>query len=171
VDITSNSLLLQQSLGTTPSGPGFYTTTLTSGFIPPNGGPFTFAGQGGTDVQPFTASVNFPSPLNWTNSTAVGTITRAQGLTVNWTGGDASTYVQISGNATTVGATVYFTCDAPVSPPTFTVPPAVLLALPTPATGVVAVSNISDPAGFSATGLNFGFATATASVVESTTYQ
>jgi hypothetical protein len=44
------------------------------------------------------------------------------------------------------------------------------MALPA-AGGVVEVSSVTEPAGFSATGLDFGFATATASVVESTTYQ
>ena len=66
--------------------------------------------------------------------------------------------------------TVFFTCDAPVSAQTFTVPPAVLLALPG-AGGGIAVNNFTLPTNFSAPGLDFGFATSYASVFESTFYQ
>jgi len=159
-----------QALSALPASPGLYTAALTSGFLPPAAGAFTFAGLGGADVQPFNAAVDFPSPLNWTNSSAAGTITRAQGVTVDWTGGDAGTYVQISGSATTVGATVFFVCDAPVSPATFTVPPAVLLALPA-AGGGLQVSNFTTPRSFTATGLDFGSAASSVSAFVSTTYQ
>ena len=159
-----------QALNTVASGPGLYTGTFTSGFIPPTGGPFTFAGQGGSDVEAFNAALNFPNPLFWTNASAASAITRSQGVTVNWTGGDPDTYVQITGSATTVGVTVSFTCDAPVSPATFTVPAAVLLALPA-ASGGIAVGNFTLPNSFSATGLDFGFAASHVSVFEPTTYQ
>lgn len=160
-----------QSLSAVAASPGLYTGALTFGFIPPTGGgPFTFAGHGGTDVPPFNAALNFPNPLFWTNQSTASTITRAQGVTVNWTGGDSDTYVQIAGSASTVGVTVFFTCDAPVGAQTFTVPPAVLLALPA-ASGGIAVNNFTLPTSFSAAGLDFGFATSDASVFESTFYQ
>ena len=151
--------------------PGLYSAALTSGFLPLNGGPFTFAGLGGTDVQPFSAGVDVPNPLFWTNQSPAGTIARAQGVVVNWTGNDPDTYVRISGSATTAGPiTVFFTCDAPVGPGTFTVPPAVLLALPAAAGGLT-FSTYTTPAGFNATGLDFGFATSNTSVFQSITYQ
>jgi uncharacterized protein (TIGR03437 family) len=159
-----------EALNTVPSGPGLYTVALTLGFIPPTGGQFTFVGQGGTDVQAFNAPLAFPNPLNWTIESTAGAITRAQGLTVNWTGNDPDTYVQVAGSATTVGVTVFFTCDALASAGTFTVPPAVLLALPA-AGGGITFSSFTLPTSFSATGLDFGFATSYASVFESTTYQ
>ncbi|MGB7758933.1 MAG: hypothetical protein WBL61_03835 [Bryobacteraceae bacterium] len=159
-----------QALSTIPSGPGLYTAALMSGFIPATGGEFTFNGLGGTDVQAFPATLEFPNPLIWTNPSAAAAITRAQGVTIDWTGGDADTYVQIAGSASTVGATVYFTCDAPVGAGTFTVPPSVLLALPV-AGGGITVGNFTNPVSFSATGLDFGFATAYTSVFESTLYQ
>ena len=160
-----------QSLSAVAASPGLYTGALTFGFIPPTGGgPFTFAGHGGTDVPPFNAALNFPNPLFWTNQSTASTITRAQGVTVNWTGGDSDTYVQIAGSASTVGVTVFFTCDAPVGAQTFTVPPTVLLALPA-ASGGIAVNNFTLPTSFSAAGLDFGFATSDASVFESTFYQ
>lgn len=159
------------NLSGVPSGPGLYSAALTSGFLPLNGGPFTFAGLGGTDVQPFSAGVDVPNPLFWTNQSPAGTIARAQGVVVNWTGNDPDTYVRISGSATTAGPiTVFFTCDAPVGPGTFTVPPAVLLALPAAAGGLT-FSTYTTPAGFNATGLDFGFATSNTSVFQSITYQ
>ena len=168
IDVTGPNGM--QALNTVPSGPGLYTGALTSGFIPPTGGPLTFTGHGGSDVQPFSAVVNFPNPLVWTNESVAAAITRAQGIVVNWTGGDAGTYVQITGSASTVGVTVFFNCNAPLSAGTFTVPPAVLLALPA-AGGGIAVNNYTFPTSFTATGLDFGFATSYASVFEVTTYQ
>jgi len=168
VDITGPNGM--QALNTVPSGPGLYTGALTSGFIPATGGAFTFSGQGGADVQPFSAALNFPNPLSWPNQSVATAITRAQGLVVNWAGGDADTYVQIAGSASTVGVTVFFTCNAPVSAHTFTVPPAVLLALPA-AGGGIAVSNYTLPASFSASGIDFGFSASYASLFQPTTYQ
>jgi len=159
-----------QALSALSSGQGLYTAALTAGFLPPTAGAFTFNGLGGTDVQAFNAALDFPNPLNWTNSSAAGAITRAQGLTVNWAPAGPDTYVQISGSATTVGATAFFVCDAPASPATFTVPPAILLALPAGGGGIE-VSNFTTPKSFSATGLDFGYATSYVSVFVSTTYQ
>ncbi len=159
-----------EALNTAASGPGLYAGALTFGFIPSNGGPFTFAGQGGSGVQPFSAPLSFPNPLTWTNQSAAAEIIRAQGLPITWTGGDAGTYVQITGSATNFGITVTFTCDAPVGPGTFTVPAAVLQALPASG-GSIQVDNYTYPTAFSATGIDFGFATSYASVFEPTTYQ
>jgi uncharacterized protein (TIGR03437 family) len=159
-----------QALSALPSTPGLYTAALTAGFLPPSAASYTFAGLGGPGVQAFSTPVDFPNPLDWTNSSAAGAITRAEGLTVNWTGGDASTYVQISGSASTVGASVFFICDAPLSPATFTVPPSVLLALPA-AGGGVQVSSFTNPKSFSAAGLDFGYAASYVSTFVSTTYQ
>jgi len=91
---------------------------------------------GGADVGPFTASYAFPTPFSWTNQSSLATIVRANGVTINWTGGDPAGYVTIAGQSTLAGATaattatVSFTCTARVSDGTFTVPPVVLLAMP-----------------------------------------
>jgi uncharacterized protein (TIGR03437 family) len=99
-------------------------------------GTYNFTGAGGPDVGPFTASYTFPTPFSWTNQASLTSIVRANGTTVNWTGGDPAGYVTIAGDSTLAGATaattatVSFTCTARVTDGTFTVPPAVLLALP-----------------------------------------
>jgi uncharacterized protein (TIGR03437 family) len=164
-----------KALNTVPAGPGLYTGDLTAGLLQP--GSFTFAGQGGTDVQPFNAQVNFPNASSWTNQSAATTITRSQGFPVTWTGGDSDTYIQISGSATagataglTEPTTVFFTCDAPVGPGSFTIPPAVLMALPA-AGGNITVGNYTYPASFSASGLDFAYAVSNVSVFVPNLYQ
>jgi len=143
-------------------------------FIPTSGGAFSFNnGSGGPDVGAFTTSLTVAAPLTWTNSSSITTVTRSQGVTVNWTGGNSNTYVEISGSAfsgssqTAVGG--FFYCTAPVSAGTFTVPASVLLSLPPtgsitesgvtiPIPGTLVVGNYSNPVSFTASGLDFAFA-------------
>ncbi len=94
-------------------------------------------GSGGADVGPFNATLNVPAPLVWTNAASITTVNRANGQTVTWTGGDNTSSVQILGFSTTGASTALvgaeFVCTAPASAGTFTIPAAVLLALPTSA--------------------------------------
>jgi len=105
-------------------------------FIPATGGPFSFTfdnGPGGPDVGSFTTQLPL-SPVVWNNQSSVSTINRSQGVTVTWTGGDASTFVNIAGTSYTVNGNQflygYFNCTAPATAHQFAVPAAVLLALP-----------------------------------------
>jgi uncharacterized protein (TIGR03437 family) len=129
--------------------------------IPASGGDYTFTGTGGSDVGPFTVQVDFLNPLVWTNSGSDGTVSRASGVTTTWTGGASGTYAVISGSSVSSSSafSASFVCDAPVSAGTFTVPPAVLLALPA-GSGSLQVSNYTNPVNFTATGLDFGYAAA-----------
>ncbi len=109
------------------------------GIVPPSlyltSGDYTLSATGGADVGPFTSTLTLPAPFAWTNRDAIASVSRANGVTVNWTGG--SGYVTINGSSATaqsVGAS--FSCLAPASADTFTVPPGVLLALPASATAV-----------------------------------
>ena len=144
-------------------GPGFYLPpngTVPASFIPPGGGTFTFDnGSGGKDVQHFNASLNLPAAFTWSNAAAVAAVNRAQGVTVNWTGGAAGTYVSITGSSTaTIGGkqtTVSFTCQAPLNAGTFTVPRPVLLSLPA-GTGSLSVSDNTNLQLFTAGGLDLG---------------
>jgi len=143
-------------------------------FIPATGGSFTFNnGSGGKDVGAFTATLQMPPPIVWSNMNSIASpIQRANGITVNWTGGDPNTYVQIVGSSVTppgahgtssVGG--MFTCLAPTSPGAFLVPPAVLLALP-PSNGssvggsgfgLLIVSNYTNPVPFTAPDIDYAF--------------
>lgn len=108
--------------------------TLAPGtFLSP--GSYTIAGTGGADVGSFSAPYTIAAPATLT-SPAVGptnTITRANGVTLTWTGGAANATIQIQGGNSTdntgaIGAT--FTCFVAASAGTFTIPPSVLLAMP-----------------------------------------
>lgn len=132
---------------------------LPSGFIPSSGGTFTFNnGSGGPDVGSFSTGVAMPPPLVWTNASSDGTVNRSSGVTVNWTGGGGTGYVDIAGSSVSTSAvfSATFVCLAPVSAGTFTVPPPVLLALPA-GTGALMVSNYTTPVDFSASGLDYAF--------------
>jgi hypothetical protein len=168
---------------------GFYAPTgqLPNTFIPGGGGTFKFDnGSGGPDVGAFTTQAMLSAPLVWSNMSSITTVNRSQGVTVNWTGGASNSYVSISG--VSIGGTqsaplaVIFICTAPVSALTFTVPAAVLLALPPSLTmsvggvtisvgGGLSVSNYSNPVSFTAPGLDLGYVNAYVTNGTSVTYQ
>ena len=128
-------------------------------------GTYTFMGSGGADVGPFTGTFPLPALFVWTNQSSVKTVSRSDGVTVNWSGGDPSGYVTVSGQSIAYGSTsansviVSFTCTARASDGSFTVPPSILMALPASAAapgsqtltlGGLAVSGTSAPQSFPA---------------------
>jgi len=152
------------------SSVGLYSVALPASAIPSTGGVFTFNGSGGAQIGAFRATVSFPNPpLSWTNQGVASTITRAQGLTVNWSGGDPGTFVNITGgssNGTVMGS---YSCIAPVAAGTFTVPSYILGGLPAGSGG----TNVVNSTGFSpfmATGLDFGSAYGIVSYSVNSTY-
>jgi hypothetical protein len=67
-------------------------------FIPSTGGLFTIDnGSGGSDVGPFSTSINVPPPLVWSNIGSITVIDRSQPLTITWSGGDPAGVVSIQG--------------------------------------------------------------------------
>jgi len=132
---------------------------LPSGAIPASGGTFTFTGTGSAEVGPFSVTVNLSPLMTWTNSGAAAAVTRAQGLEINWSGGQPSSYIQIIGQSSSatssVGAT--FQCFVPQSALTFTVPPYVLNDLPA-GTGNVEVENFTAHMPFNASGVQYPYA-------------
>jgi uncharacterized protein (TIGR03437 family) len=145
--------------------PGQTRTTLSAAgtFLVP--GSYTITGTGGKDVGPFSATITFPaSPTLVSPLSANGlTVTRSNGMTVTWRGGDPNGHVEIVlesaiDNMFNTGASA--ACTAPTSAGTFTIPPYVLLALPTGnfthfgfGPGTVAAATAAP---FTATGLNVG---------------
>lgn len=157
----------------TKEGTGSYYDMLPSNAIPSTGGTFTFTGSGGSQVGSFTAKVNLPNPiLQWTNQSAAATITRTQGVTVKWTGGGPGTYVIITGESLDLNAGVSgsFTCYAPQSALTFTVPAYITLSLPA-GTGSLSLENGVDFGTFPASGLTYGTTFGFTGVSVSSTYQ
>jgi uncharacterized protein (TIGR03437 family) len=162
------------TLNSIPQVTGEYVAQLASGAIPSSGGSFTFNGSGGTDVGSFTATINFPNPiLSWTNQSAAANITRTSGLQVTWNGGASGSIVIINGSASasTSGAYGSYTCIAPVSAGSFTVPSYILLGLPA-GTGTTSVENATNYTRFSASGLaNGGIAIGAVAVSLNSNYQ
>ncbi len=164
---------------------GFYSEPITgtpTPFIPDAGGNFTFAnGSGGADVGALNgAAIALGAPIVWANMNQITDVPRAADLTITWTGGNAGTYVVISGSSflssgaavpdPTSTVFVAFTCTAPATDHTFAVPAGVLLQLPVSSavsaggisipTGSLSVGNYTQPAKFTAPGLDLGYATA-----------
>jgi len=152
-------------------GKGVYNVLLggSNGFPAPpylSPGNYTLTGAGGADVGAFTATLTLPAAFTWTNMDAIASVTRADGVTVNWAGGAG--YVLIEGYSAILApqeAGAMFVCLAQAAAGTFTVPPNVLLALPasalTPAypLGGLTVENTAASATFSPnppTGLDVG---------------
>ena len=170
--LDAGSLSVQGPVGTDPLTlvtTGTYLAQLPTGFIPVGGGTYVFTGTGGADVGAFTATVNFNTPLVWTNSTSDGTINRASGVTVTWNGGLSGTFAVISGYSSANGFSASFVCDAPISAHTFTVPTPVLLSLPA-GTGDLVVSNYTNPASVTIPNLDYAYAMGYASTSIDATY-
>lgn len=121
---------LNRALGPTGVKGAFY-ALLASDALPPTGGSFTFTTIGGADVGPFTATVSFTAPLfSWTNSAAVTTIDRSQGVDVTWTGGNPGSVVYISGGVTYNRTIISFTCTENAAAGHFKVPAFITSSLP-----------------------------------------
>ncbi len=95
-------------------------------------GNYMFTGTSGKDIGAFTVTVPFPSPFQWTNRLPVpATIGRSQPLTITWSNGYPGALVYINGQSqVSQGVGVNFTCWADAGSGTFTVPAAVLSAVP-----------------------------------------
>ena len=132
--------------------------TLASGtFLSP--GAYTFTGAGGADIGSFTAPFTISAPPTLTSPASGPTVpvTRANGITVTWSGGAANSVIQIQGqnatdNSGTIGAN--FICFAAASAGTFTIPPSVLLALPPGSFGGLELRAYTAYSTFTASGLN-----------------
>jgi uncharacterized protein (TIGR03437 family) len=128
---------------TSPGGTSTLTETinvysLTIGQSGLAAGTYTLNGAGGKDVGKFgPVSITLGSPLTITGGLPT-TVTEAAGMTLNWTGGNASDIVEIIGGASTstgtapntVTTTTGFYCLTTAGPGTFTVPASVLTQLP-----------------------------------------
>ncbi|HLW75754.1 MAG TPA: hypothetical protein VKS01_02195 [Bryobacteraceae bacterium] len=138
---------------------GSYNALLPPGAITQAGGSYVFSnGSGGPDIGPFSVTVTLPNPLlTWTNQAADATITRSQGVLIQWTGGASGTYVFIFGSSSANGVSGSFFCFAPQSALQFQVPAYITSGLPA-GSGSLTVDNITGYSTFTATGLNNGVA-------------
>jgi uncharacterized protein (TIGR03437 family) len=152
------NLALQQDPASNSYGAAISTPDATSrnGIV---AGKYTLNGAGGKDVGQFNASLTLGPPLVVTGGMP-SSITRSAGLTLNWTGGNASDLVVINGQSftntgsfpnSTVDETT-FTCITTAGKGGFTVPASILnqmlAAVAHPITGgssLIVVSQVSAP--------------------------
>jgi len=104
-------------------------TTINGNFVP---GTYTLAGSGGKNVGPFNVSINVPAIFTITNMPT--SVTRSAGLTLDWTGGNSSDPVLITGDASNqvngVQTGAAFACLTTAGAGSFTVPASILNQLP-----------------------------------------
>ena len=141
-----------------------YSLTSTEGISVPGqasfslpAGTYSINGAGGADVGTFSTSITIGTPLTLT-APLPDTVTRSAGLTLNWTGGNATDQVEIIGGtsvttgtgASAVTDSASFICLTTADQRTFTVPASVLTQLPAADTGSLAVASGVIPATFTA---------------------
>jgi uncharacterized protein (TIGR03437 family) len=140
-------------------------------FIPPSGGTFKFRAPGGTDVGVAEATVTGFPAMVWNQRTTTPAVSRAQDLTITWTGAAPNSWVLIQG-VSTAGPNnqlivTTFGCSAPAEAGRFTVPRDVLASM-VPSNvvapinlpmGQLIVANYTIPTRFTASGLDQGSAT------------
>jgi uncharacterized protein (TIGR03437 family) len=122
-------------------------------------------GSGGADIGAFKASTQAVSTATWTNMSSITSVNRAEGVQVTWSGGDPNGFVRIQGSvggsevADLPGEFQVFTCLERTSAGKFTVPPAVLQALPPigGGGGALYVGTQAISPRFTATGMDFGY--------------
>jgi uncharacterized protein (TIGR03437 family) len=155
---------------TSGTGVGQYYALLPS--LPVANDAYTFTAPGGANIGPFTATLTWPAPLDWTNKGSISAIMESDGQLITWSGGAPGTYVEIIGSSTApaVAQAVAFICIVPVSDGQFTIPSYVLLAVPAN-TGELSVYNVAEPATFTAKGLDYGYLSYGSLSVANVTYQ
>jgi uncharacterized protein (TIGR03437 family) len=139
--------------------PGIGQTTIAADGSFFAAGSFTISGSGGADVGPFSAAITFPSFPTLVGPQNKATVVRSSGMTVSWTGGDPNGALQIvvtSATDQTFNLAVQAFCNVKAGPGTFTIPPYVLLALPTGPYAGFTIGPITAEVPFTSTGLSVG---------------
>lgn len=154
-----SSFTLSGPGGSADVTPSTSNTLSTAGtFLVP--GTFAVTGTGGADVGPFTGNFTvsaLPALTNPATSTNL-TVTRSNGMTVNWTGGAGNILLQVGSNTDSSGNTgTTVNCTAPASAGSFTIPAFALLALPPTNFSYFEIASAEAYFPFTATGLNAGW--------------
>jgi uncharacterized protein (TIGR03437 family) len=129
-------------------------------------GSYSISGIGGMTVGPFSASIDVPGPLTWTNREQIGFVNRGQPLNIAWSGGASGQFVVISGFSVDLptNSTALFSCVAPPGAASFSVPATAMAnfpasrANPLQSKGVIYVISIPASGPLGAPGLDMGFA-------------
>lgn len=128
---TGNSYIKMLVDPTLPGGSGKLSAVIAEGL-------YTISGTGGADVGGFSAHMNMPALLDWTNKSAISDIVRSGSLTATWTGGGNNPVFITGASGQPSGGTaaapildlVIFVCTANGSAGTYTVPSSILSQIP-----------------------------------------
>jgi uncharacterized protein (TIGR03437 family) len=146
---------------------GGYNGTLSGTGSYLSAGTYSVAAPGGKDIPSFSGTITIPTMPTMTSPTPDSStpisVTRSNGLTVNWSGEQANGYIQLeifnaTNNTYNTGADIL--CSAPAEAGTFTIPGNVLLALPTGSFGGITFRPYANPATIPGTGLDLAFVNA-----------
>ncbi len=107
-------------------------------------GTYTISAAGGADINSFNASLTVGAPINVVGSLPT-TVNRGSGVTVNFTGGNPTDVVSLTGSSSSGTAasttTVSFTCTALASAGTITAPASITSQLPANASGSLEIGS------------------------------
>jgi uncharacterized protein (TIGR03437 family) len=122
-------------------------------------GNYTIKGNGGADIGPFNATTNFPQNPKLTSPADNASVTRSNGMTVTWTGGDPNGRVQIVvssafDNSFTAGRQAF--CQTQAKAGTFTIPAYIMTALPAGNFGGIVLQPAPTSVPFTAPGIALG---------------
>jgi len=97
-----------------------------------NPGTYLLSAAGGPDVGAFQAQMTIPAALNWTNRDQISPVNRANPLTLAWSGLNADQNMAILGGNVDLptNSSAIFYCIAPAGSSSFTIPAAILSAVP-----------------------------------------
>jgi hypothetical protein len=109
----------------------------------------------------------------WSNQDQITTVTRSEGVTVQWTGGDPATQVGIVGFSSSGATAGGFICMQQASAGQFTVPAIVLQRLPATASGAAGTLSLNNSkiGTFTAPNLDAGYITADMVAVKTLNYR
>lgn len=93
---------------------------------------YTVTTVGGADVPSFSAQITVPGPITWSGRDTLDVVNRATPLTLSWSGVPSGKFVRIYGGNVDLptNSSATFSCLAPPGASSFTIPAAVLQALP-----------------------------------------
>ena len=151
---------------------------LAGGYLEP--GSYTISNGSGGTVGPFQVSQTLPQTLQWLNESSLTAVNRAQGVQVTWSAADPNGVVQISGYSSNATdplniVTGGFSCFERASAGSFTVPSAVLLALPATGgsaeNGALLLGSSTIATRFTASGLDYGAMSMSVLIFKQIAYQ
>ncbi len=147
-----------------PGSGGSYQAELSANGTYYASGATTVAFPGGADIPAFNTTITPPAFPTMTSPKADASsptaVTKANGLTVTWTGGSANVYVEIDGSSSTDqtgSAGASFSCTVPSTAGTFTIPASVMLAMPSGNLGGIYFAPTYPLTNFTPQGVNVGF--------------